>query len=222
MSDPLYDIVFYGIVQPGKDREQALHNMAKLFKTEPARLKSYFSGERKVIKSRVDSQVAEKYRAALENIGLVIKLEEVAPPAGESGGEAAPTQPAGAENAAVSDTGGLSVAEVGADVLENPPPVEARPIGDISALSMAEAGADVFEHPPEKPAPPQLDLDALSLAEAGADVFAHPPEKPAPPQLDLDALSLAEVGADVFEHPPEKPAPPQLDTSELELDGDAH
>ena len=217
MSESLYDIVFYGILQPGKDRELVMQNMAKLFNTEPARLKSYFSGERKVIKSKVDELVAEKYRVALENVGLVIKVEQVSQleeqqDGGETRAQLTPDAAAGAD--------GLSVAEVGANVLENPPAVEPQPIGDISHLSAAEVGADIIENPQPVAPQPIGEISNLSMAEPGADVFEHPPAPPAPPQLDLDALSLAEPGADVFEHPPEKPQPPQVDTSELELDTD--
>ncbi len=219
MSEPLYDIVFYGILQPGKDRDVVVQNMAKLFKTEPARLKSYFSGERKVIKSKVDELVAEKYRVALENVGLVIKVEEVSPPEPQAG-EAAPESAAADGGDSPADASGLSVAEVGANVLENPPVVEPQPIGDISHLSAAEVGADIIENPQPVTPQPIGDISNLSMAEPGADVFEHPPEPPVPPQLDLDALSLAEPGADVFEHPPEKPQPPQVDTSELALDAD--
>ncbi len=218
MSETLFDIVFHGIVQPGKDRELAMQNMAKLFKTDPGRIRPYFSGERKVIKSKVDQQVAEKYRAALENIGLVIKLEPLAA-APETPDNSSPQAVADDKTDSVAaDSGNLSVAEPGADVLPNPPPVTPQPIGDISALSMAEVGADVLENPQPVTPQPIGDISALSMAEVGADVLAQPPASPAPPAVDTSSLSLAEPGADVFEHPPEKPEAPSLDTHDLTLD----
>jgi len=75
MSEPLFNIVFYGIIQPDKDRNTVVQNMARMFKTDAAKLAPYFEGGRKVIKANVDELVAEKYRATLENIGLVIKVE---------------------------------------------------------------------------------------------------------------------------------------------------
>ena len=78
MSEPLFNIVFFGIIQSGKDKDIVMQNMAKLFKTEPSKLKPFFAGGRKVIKSNVDELVAEKYRVTLENIGLVIKIEDAA------------------------------------------------------------------------------------------------------------------------------------------------
>ena len=74
MSETNFDIAFYGILQPGKDKDAVMQNMAALFKTTPDKVRPFFAGGRKVIKSNVNQATAEKYRAALENIGLVIKL----------------------------------------------------------------------------------------------------------------------------------------------------
>ena len=62
------------------------------------------------------------------------------------------------------------MAEVGADVLENPPEVTPQAIGDISDLSIAEPGADVLENPPEVIPQPIGDISNLSIAETGADL----------------------------------------------------
>ena len=77
MSEPLFDIAFFGIIQPGKDRQTVIDNMAKLFKTTPEKVKPFFAGGRKVIKSRVDELTAEKYRVALENAGVMQQAREV-------------------------------------------------------------------------------------------------------------------------------------------------
>ena len=220
MSEPLFDIVFFGILQPGKDRETVQQNMAKLFKTEPEKLQSYFSGDRKVIKSKVDELVAEKYRAALENVGLVIKIEpvEVAEDTAEPESAASP-EPAGStpdENTV--DTSGISIAEVGADVLAHPVAVEPQPIGDISALSMAEVGSDVLEHPEEVIPQAIPDIGEISVAETGADLLEHPVEVAPQAIEDISELSMAEAGADVYEHPPEKPEEPEIDLSELSVE----
>jgi len=80
MSDELFDVVFFGIIQTGKDKESVIQNMAKLFKTDAKKLAPYFAGGRKVIKGRVNAGAAEKYKTALENVGLVIKIEACPPP----------------------------------------------------------------------------------------------------------------------------------------------
>ena len=75
MSEELFDVVFFGILQAGKDREIVKKNMAALFKTDTSKLTPYFSGGRKVIKGNINAEIAEKYRTSLENVGLVIKIE---------------------------------------------------------------------------------------------------------------------------------------------------
>ena len=170
MSEPIFDITFYGIIQPGMDKEVAINNMAQLFKTTPEKVAPFFAGGRKVIKSRVDEPTANKYRTALENAGLVIKLE--------------------AQSAADIDTSDISAAPVGADVLENPPTVEPQPIGDISNISMAEVGADVLEHPPEVEAQPISDISGITIAEVGADILENPEPEQKAPAPDTSDLSV--------------------------------
>jgi len=197
MSEPIFDITFYGIIQPGMDKEVVIHNMAQLFKTTPERVTPFFAGGRKVIKSRVDEPTANKYRTALENAGLVIKLE--------------------AQSAADIDTSDISAAPVGADVLENPPTVDPQPIGDISNISMAEVGADVLENPPTVDPQPIGDISGITIAEIGADVLEHPPVVEPQPIDDISGITIAEVGADMLENTaPEQKAPPP-DTSELSV-----
>ena len=143
MSEPIFDIAFYGIIQPGMDKEAAIKNMAQLFKTTPEKVRPFFAGGRKVIKSKVNEQAAKKYQAALEKAGLVIKIES--------------------QSLADIDVSNLSAAPVGADVLENPPVVEAQPINDISDITVAEAGVDIIENPEPKEKAPLPDTSDLSV-----------------------------------------------------------
>ena len=209
MSEPLFNIVFFGILQSGKDKDVVMQNMAKLFKTEPAKLKPFFAGGRKVIKSNVDELVADKYRATLENIGLVIKIEEAA--------AASPAPAAAAQQVSDADTGGASIAAVGADLVENPVEVEAQIIGDISDISMAEVGANVIENPVEVDAQEIDDISDISMAEVGADVIESPVEVAAQEIGDISDISMAEAGADIIENPKEKEKAPIADISGLSL-----
>ena len=198
MSKPIFDIVFYGIIQPGMDKEEVIKNMARLFKTTPDKVRSIFAGGRKVIKSRVDEATAIKYRAVLEKAGLVIKLE--------------------AQSVADIDVTNISAAPVGADVLENPPVVEAQPIGDISNISIAEVGADVLENPPVVEAQPIGDISDISMAEVGADVLVNQPAVDPKPISEISGLTIAEAGADLLENPTPKEKAPIPDTSDLNLE----
>jgi len=184
-----------------------IENMASLFKTTPDKVRPFFAGGRKVIKSRVNALTAEKYLAALQNVGLVIKLE------------ASETETETQESAATEyNDGGISLAPVGADVLENPPEAEPQPIADISDITLAETGVDVLESPPVVDSLPIGDISDITLAEAGANVLENPPEVEPQPIGDISDITLAEVGADVIEHPKPKQTAPVPDTSELSVE----
>ena len=229
MSEELFDVVFFGILQSGKDKETVMQNMAKLFKTEPQKLTPYFAGGRKVIKGKINAGAAEKYKAALENVGLVIKLE-----AHEGTGEAAggttqtakpgtetqnksPQQPS-TGNQASADNSGLTIAEVGADVLEHPVEVIPQKIDDISDISVAEAGADVLEHPVKVEAQEIADISDLTIAEPGTDVLDHPKQVIPQKIEEVTGITIAEAGADIIENPKPKKIAPAPDISELSLD----
>ena len=199
MSEPLFNIVFFGMIQPGKDKKTAIINMAKLFKTEPAKLVPLFAGGRKVIKSNVDELMAEKYRVALENVGLVIKIEDAAEAAAPARTPAqAPTAQSANQSIAQKiaqqvsdvDTGDITMAEVGALVIENPVEVTPQEIGDISDISMAEVGALVIENPVEVTPQEIGDISDISMAEAGADIIENPKEKEKAPIPDISELTL--------------------------------
>ena len=218
MSEELFDVVFFGILQAGKDKETVMQNMAALFKTDASKLTPYFAGGRKVIKGRVNADTAEKYRAALENVGLSIKIEACAAAAESQTSDDGPaTKETENSDETKIDTAGLSVAAVGSNVLENPVETPAQKIDDISNLSMAEAGADVIEHPVEVPAQEIDDISDISMAEVGSDVLEHPPEVVPQAIDDISGISLAEPGVDIIENPQPVKKAKIPDTSELSL-----
>jgi hypothetical protein len=221
MSEELFDVVFFGILQAGKDKETVIQNMAALFKTDASKLVPFFAGGRKVIKGKINAAAAEKYKTALENVGLVITVEPVASAQGDT-----PTRtPADAAAAANDqtrnsdiDTGDMTVAPVGADVLEHPVEVPTQKIEDISSITMAEPGADVIEHPVEVTPQKIEDISSITMAEPGADVLEHPPEVVPQKIDDISDLSLAEAGVDIIENPQPKEKAKIPDISELSLD----
>jgi hypothetical protein len=227
MSEELFDVVFFGILQAGKDKETVMQNMAALFKTDASKLAPYFAGGRKVIKGKVNAAAAEKYRSALENVGLVIKVEPCTAAQRDNDSKAqekvtddrrAEAADKDADTKADIDTSGITVAPVGADVLENPVEKPAQMIGDISDITMAEVGADVLENPVEKPAQKIEDISDITIAEVGADVLDHSPEVVPQPIDDISDITLAEPGVDIIENPKPKEKAKIPDTSELTLD----
>ena len=212
MSEELFDVVFFGILQAGKDKETVMQNMAALFKTDAAKLAPYFAGGRKVIKGKINAAAAEKYKNALENVGLTIKIEPCEVDESEQSGQAK-------QNTTPSiDTGDISVAPVGADVLENPVEVPAQKIDDISDITMAEAGANVIENPVEVAAQKIDDISDISMAEVGADVLDHPSQVTPQKIDDISDITMAEAGADIIKDPKPKEKAKIPDFSELSLD----
>ena len=213
MSEELFDVVFFGILQAGKDREIVKKNMAALFKTDTSKLAPYFSGGRKVIKGNINAEMAEKYRTSLENVGLVIKIEPSEKEQSKTAAESS-AQP----HTAKADIDGITIASVGADVIEHPVEVPAQKIADISEITLAETGADVIEHPVEVVAQKIYDISSITMAETGSDILEHPREITAVKIVELSDISLAEAGADLIEHPKAKEKADIPDISKLSLD----
>ncbi len=170
MREQRFNVVFFGILQADKSRAVVMDNMAKLFKTEPARLKPYFSGGRKVIKENINAAAAEKYITALENVGLVIKLEEITEP------QLAACDDTDADRSINVPTD-VSLAPVGVDIIETPQPMQIQEIADFSHITLAEVGSDVLENPVK--VTPQVieDFSYLTLKAAGTHVTDAPQTK---------------------------------------------
>ena len=218
MSEELFDVVFFGILQPGKDKESVMQNMAKLFKTDAAKLTPYFAGGRKVIKGKINATSADKYKTALENVGLVIKIEPAEEtPAAQQKTEDKPASASPETSETRIDTNGITLAPPGSDIVENPVAKPAQKIDDVSDISIAEPGADVIENPVEKPAQKIDDISDISMAEVGSDVLENPPEVTPQPIDDISDLSMAEPGADIIENPTPKKKADIPDTSDLSL-----
>jgi len=227
MSEELFDVVFFGILQPGKDKETVMQNMAKIFKTDAAKLAPYFSGGRKLIKGKINADMAEKYQAALENAGLVVKLEACAgaaektaptPSSATTKPAAKPAPPPSQTGNTEPDTGHISMAPVGADVIEHPVEVPAQEIGDISDITMAETGADVLVNPVVVPAQKIDDISSITMAEVGSDVLEHSVEITPQKIADISDITMAEPGEDLIKDPKPEEKVDIPDTSELSLD----
>lgn len=220
MSEQLFDVVFFGILQAGKDKDTVAQNMAALFKTDASKLAPYFAGGRKVIKGKISADAAAKYQTALENVGLVIKLESCEAQQTEAPDEKSASTAQTQKDQPAKDDNGITIAPVGADVIANPVAVTPQEINDISAITMAEAGADVLEHPVEVAAQKIDDIGDITIAEVGADVLEHHEEVVAQKIEDISGISIAEAGADLIANPQAEIVADIPDTSELSLDDD--
>ena len=223
MNEQLFDVVFFGILQTGKDKAIVIQNMASLFKSEPDKLAAYFIGGRKVIKGQVNEEVAEKYRAALENVGLVIKVEPCENTENEQREAPGDTE----KNSTKSNRQPEQTTPVQSNpkqsnsVQSNPDQLSREPEGslaDITELTVAPVGVDVLEQTTKITAQKIDDISNISMAEPGADIIENPVKTPAQEIADIHGLTLADTGADLITNPEPKKQTDIPDTSHLSLD----
>lgn len=204
MADATFDVVFSGRLQAGVEAAAVRENLARLFKTEPAKLAYLFTGQPVVIKRAVDAATALQYQAALAKAGALVDLRETGTPAApppqpaqrpappvspastRPGPRAAPVTvpPAMAARSAPPVAPDYAVAEPGVVLVE--PVHVAAPAIDTRHLTMAAVGAPLVE--PTVVEPPTYDLSGLSLDPPGTTLSDAKPVPPA--QYDLSALSL--------------------------------
>lgn len=218
MSEPRYDIYFRGDLLDGFYADFVKADMAQLFKTDPDRLEAFFSGTPQPVKLKVDKPTAAKYKAALEKIGakpIIVPMGKAPPAVATPAPQPESGQPREAGQAASTPTGegDWSILPAGSDIGEQR---DVQPVSvDTSGLSIAQAGATLVENP-ERPAPVQVDISGLSLDEPGVTLVENP-ERPAPVQVDISALSLDEPGVTLVENDKAAPPPPP-DISHLTLE----
>jgi hypothetical protein len=179
MAEPTFDVIFQGQTLPGADGAVVRANLAKLFKTDAARVEAMFNGQRVVIKKNVDAATAETYTKALNKAGAVVEIVAVAAPS------ATPLAPV-APKVAPEPPPPLTIAEPGV-ILVEPTPMPMVTF-DTSSLSLAAVGVDLVT--PVATAPPQYDLSKFKLDPPGTVLVDAIPVPPA--RIDTSGLSLSD------------------------------
>ena len=188
MTDKRFSIAFSGQIAPGADLAQVKANLAKLFKTDPAKIDPLFSGKRVVIRKDLDQLATQKYQMAMLKAGAIPEVLESGaepPAAAPSAPSQAPT-PKAPPPSAPADMGSVTLAEPGVTLVE--PKETPAPQIDTGAMSMAEVGATLVEH--RDVATPEFDLSGMVLDEPGV-VLTKPKDVQAP-DIDISDLSLSE------------------------------
>lgn len=75
MTEVRFKIVFEGEVLPDVSLDTAKDNLARLFKSERAKIEGLFNGASVVLKRDLPDNQAEKYLSALDNAGLKVRKE---------------------------------------------------------------------------------------------------------------------------------------------------
>jgi len=112
------------------------------------------------------------------------------------------------------DTSAIHMVSVFAEPDVPPPVAVASP--DTSGFSIAEAGAQLLQDKPEPPPPLPLDLDSISLAPAGSPLDQLK-EDVIPLQPNTEGLDIAPAGADLLAGEQHSTPPPAPDTSHLSV-----
>lgn len=186
----MYQLVFRGEWEGDLDEQTARERARGLFKANDAQLEKMFSGDRVVIKNRLDEATAGKYQAAMKKSGLVAHIEPM-PQSDSEGADPAPTA-ASASSSEEEEQGarapaGDSVAVEPGDRL----PVAGEEVDSIlagSGLSLGAPGERLGETR-DVPEPEFEHLDEWSVAPPGEDLVTRE-DVPDPPAPDVSHLSL--------------------------------
>ncbi len=189
MSLAQYELVFYGELAVGANPQQVRQNVAELFKASVEQVERMFSGQRVVIRNKLDADTAQKYVQAMHKRGAVCKIEAM--------GGATPTP-------APSSAAGIMSAQ-GA-------PERSSSVGERSAATPPPATRPAQ---PRKLAPGQLPIAGEKVEEilAGKELDIAPvgvrlseeKEVEAPVFEHLDEIKLAPLGSNMQEEKEEIP-----------------
>ncbi len=197
-------VVCTGELVEGANPREVTANLARLFKTDPARIEILFSGKRFVIKKDLDEKTAKAYQLAMEKAGAVAHvLEQTTDEEPDKSGAAGAVE-------ARSDT--PSPGPGTASDAEMPPSGPETAAGTAGRTSGPEPGEPLGA--PKQVTETTVDTSHLTLAEVG--VTLGEARQVNPPNYDLSGLELAPLGEDLtdpVEHQPEV----QFDTSHLTL-----
>jgi len=186
MIEGQFDVIFRGQTMKNFDIAEVKSNLTNLFKSSPEAVEKLFCGEEVVVKKSLDYTTAMKYQSALKKAGALalIKENEVKSPAVKTATaqvasnpfnqaeqsnqpiqsnqsrepiQTSTVEPNEQSQASADDSAsGLTVAEVGAQILPNKV-YEKREV-DTSALSMAAVGERIMpKRPPEEHQQPSID-----------------------------------------------------------------
>jgi len=185
MSEIQYEIVFYGSLAAGFTQEQTQEYVAQLFKTSVDQVERMFSGNRVVIRNKLDQATALKYIVAMQKRGAECQIEAMGQPGKKvefSNASAAietPTAPASiatntttptATKSRVLNQDGLPVAGEKVDEILAATHFDLAPVGEILS----------DHHLDEEQIVTLPNLDGLSLAPAGSDLVDKKPDIPVP------------------------------------------
>lgn len=214
MTEPLYELAFYGRLVDGVSLETAKKNVVTLFKASPAQVDKMFAGGRVVIRNKLDKATADKYIAVMRKNGLVCEADVM----GQGGAKPQPAAPASTPAPATAPTQTPSAAsphpEQTVSSTPRPETTVARSADELKVLPLASSFSSTdasSEHHSEgfnlagENVDEILQQSHLDLDPEGVRLSEHHEEE-APVFSELDSISLAPAGSDLVE--PVEDVPP--------------
>ncbi len=207
MSEQIYELAFYGKLVAGSDLQQTKEQIALLFKTTIDQVERMFTGNRVVIRNKLDEDTAGKYLLALRKRGADCQIERMGQPgvavtfsareqasAADSGATPSASAIPAAETPPAAPAPEKAAAQAGtrkAVMSLNGLPVAGERVDDILSsthFDLAPVGSRMEDEKPEVKAEFH-ELDNVSLAPPGS-VLVEKKEKPPVSVPDTSHLQL--------------------------------
>lgn len=187
-----FEIAFCGEILPDAELQHVKAAITGLFKADEALLARLFSGQRVVIKQRLDAQATAKYQAAFQRAGAVLEVRKLSAPSNDSAALSEAVAAKSTETQQEPSAPSAASATVTAMLQVTPRDEYMAAFSDVQApdFGLAPLGDDLQPAPAEKLAP-ELDLSAMSLAPAGSDMGQLPGAQ-AVPVPDISHIKLVD------------------------------
>jgi hypothetical protein len=204
MAQGEYELAFYGKIVEGTSLDKVKEHVAQLFKANSEQVARMFTGNRVVIRNKLDDETALKYIVAMKKRGAVCQIERMGQPGVEVNlsNAGSTTPPIPAEPSKPQAPTSVTSTPAQAPTTSTPPkkvemanpnalPVAGEKVDEILSNTHFELGATGIrlseEH--DEIFPEHHELDNVTLAPSGSDLTDKKEEIPAVVP-DVSHLSL--------------------------------
>lgn len=210
MNKERFDLIFCGALVPGFELAQVKKNLQSLFRIDESKVEVLFSGKTIPLKKGLDSDTANKYRAALVKAGADVSIAHADSDMSSADRQpqtARGTEPAAAQEEDVARSGeAVPSSSRGAErfttALGAQPVAAPAPPNDFDApaFDIAELGADMLRADERlNIAAVEVDISNLSVTpQEGNLVDASEVARLTPVDVTIPDYQVASVGADIL------------------------
>lgn len=211
MSEEQFELAFYGKLAEGADLQQTKEQIAQLFKASIEQIERMFTGNRVVIRNKLDEDTARKYLIALKKRGADCQIERMGQPGIavnlDAPAASPPPVPPESEKPAATQ----------AEQLDSQPDTASAPAPEAKKAASAKPGMSATGLPiVGERVDDILSATHFDLAPVGTRMEDKKPEVKADLHA-LDNVTLAPPGSELVEHR-EQPPVSVPDTSHLKLE----